>query len=132
MYTNVKTNITNKVLYPQLSYLIMGVLFDIQNELGNNLLEKHYQKAIEIKFKELKIPYKKEVKTSVFFNKEKLGDFFIDFIIDKRIILETKCVPQLTLNDMKQVLRYLESTKMKLGILANFRSKRLEFKRILL
>lgn len=127
-----KTNITNKVLYPQLSYLIMGVLFDIQNELGNSLLEKHYQRAIEIKFKELHIPYQREVKTSVYFEEEKLGDFYIDFIIDQKVILETKCIPKLSSDDMKQVLRYLESTKIKLGILANFRSKRLDFKRVLL
>jgi len=110
----------------------MGVLFDIQNELGNSLLEKHYQRAIEIKFKELHIPYQREVRTSVYFDGEKLGDFYIDFIIDQKVILETKCIPKLSSDDMKQVLRYLESTKMKLGILANFRSKRLEFKRVLL
>lgn len=86
------TNITNKnkLIYPELSYLLMGVLFEVHNKLGTKYQEKHYQRAIEIKLKELEIPYQREVKIVAEFNKESLGDFFIDFIIDDKIILETK------------------------------------------
>jgi hypothetical protein len=53
------TNITNKekLIYPKLSYVIMGILFEVHNKLGTKYQEKHYQKAIEIKLKELNIPY---------------------------------------------------------------------------
>lgn len=70
----------------------MGVLFEVQNKLGTKYQEKHYQRAIEIKLKELNIPYQREVKIKVLFDKEKLGDFFADFIIDNKILLETKVV----------------------------------------
>ncbi|PIR44385.1 GxxExxY protein [Candidatus Wolfebacteria bacterium CG10_big_fil_rev_8_21_14_0_10_31_9] len=127
------TNITNegKVLYPDLSYKIMGILFEVHNKLGTKYQEKHYQKAIEIKLKEYKLPYKREAQIKVKFGNDDLGEFFIDFIINNQIILETKVVWRISQNDIKQVLRYLKSTNLKLGIIANFKHDNLEFRRIL-
>ena len=127
------TNFTNKgkLVYPELSYMLMGILFEVHNKLGTKYQEKHYQKAVEIKLKELNLPYEREVKANIEFGKESLGEFFIDFIIDNKIILEIKKVWKITQDDIKQVLRYLKATKLKLGIIANFKHKRLEYRRIL-
>ena len=127
------TNLTNKekVIYPELSYTLMGILFEVHNKLGTKYQEKHYQKAIEIKLKELNIPYKREEKVTIEFGKEKLGEFYIDFIINDKIILEIKKVWKITQDDIKQVLRYLKATNLKLAIIANFRHKKLEYRRVL-
>lgn len=125
------TNDTNKLVYPESSYLLMGILFEVYNKLGTKYQEKHYQKAIEIKLKELKIPYKREAKANIRFGEEELGEFFIDFIVDDKIILELKKVWQITADAVKQVLRYLKATNLKLAIIANFRHKRLEYRRVL-
>ncbi|MDP3956577.1 MAG: GxxExxY protein [bacterium] len=127
------TNVTNveKLLYPELSYLLMGILFEVHNKLGTKYQEKHYQRAIEIKLKELSIPYKKEAQVNIKFDGEELGEFFLDFIIDNKIVLEIKKVWKITQDDIKQVLRYLKATQAKLGIIANFRHNRLEFRRVL-
>ncbi len=124
-------NITNKLIHPQLSYIIMGILFEVHNKLGSKYQEKHYQKAIEIKLKELKIPYQREYKTEVYFEKEKLGNFYLDFVINDKIVLEVKKIWQITDDDIKQVLRYLEATSLKLGILVNFKPQKLEYRRVL-
>lgn len=127
------TNGTNmdKVIYPELSYEIMGVLFEVHNKLGTKYQEKHYQKAIETKLKQLNIPCQREYEIKVDFENEKLGDFFLDFIIDNKIILETKKIWRITSDDVKQVLRYLDATGLKLAIIANFKHKRLEYRRVL-
>ncbi|MEK9180982.1 MAG: GxxExxY protein [Patescibacteria group bacterium] len=127
------TNVTNreKLIYPELSYLLMGVLFEVHNKLGTKYQEKHYQRAIEIKLHELKIPFQRELAVKVEFENQPLGDFFIDFVIDHKIILETKQIWRITDNDIKQVLRYLKATGLKLGIIANFKHPRLEFRRVL-
>jgi len=109
----------------------MGILFEVHNKLGTKYQEKHYQRAVEIKLKELNVPYQKEAKVKLEFGKEELGDFFIDFIIDNKIVLEIKKVWRISQDDIKQVLRYLKSTNFKLGIIANFKHKRLEFRRVL-
>ena len=127
------TNFTNKekLIYPEFSYIIMGILFEVHNKLGTKYQEKHYQRAIEIKLKELNIPYKREAKVNIEFGKEKLGEFFIDFIIDNKIILEIKKIWKITQDDIKQVLRYLKATKLRLAIIANFKHQRLEYRRVL-
>ncbi|MBU2219875.1 GxxExxY protein [Patescibacteria group bacterium] len=125
------TNNTNKLIHPELSYVLMGILFEIHNKLGTKYQEKHYQKAVEIKLKELKIPYQREAKVNIEFDGEELGEFFIDFIIDGKIILELKRIWKITADDIKQVLRYLKATNLKLGIIVNFRHNRLESRRIL-
>jgi GxxExxY protein len=120
-----------KLLYPDLSYKLMSVLFEVHNKLGNKYQEKHYQNAIEIKLKLLKIPYRREEKMDVEFEGEKLGDFYADFIVDKKILLETKTIWKITNNDIKQVLRYLDAVNLRLGIIANFKHPRLEYRRII-
>jgi GxxExxY protein len=109
----------------------MGILFEVHNKLGTKYQEKHYQKAIEIKLRELKIAHERELAIKVEFCKEELGEFFLDFVIDKKIVLEVKRIWKITQNDVKQVLRYLKATGLKLGIIANFRHSRLEYRRIL-
>lgn len=131
IYTNMATNNTNKLIHPELSYVLMGILFEIHNKLGTKYQEKHYQKAVEIKLKELKIPYQREAKVNIEFDGEELGEFFIDFIIDGKIILELKRIWKITADNIKQVLRYLKATNLKLGIIVNFRHNRLESRRIL-
>jgi len=127
---NTNTNM-DKVVYPELSYIIMGILFEVHNKLGTKYQEKHYQRAIETKLKQSKISYKREMEVGIDFENEKLGDFYLDFIVDNKIILETKKVWQITQDDIKQVLRYLDATNLKLAIIANFKHKRLEYRRVL-
>lgn len=131
MATNPTNKDESKILYPELSYSIMGILFEVHNKLGTKYQEKHYQKAIEIKLKEANIPYERETKITADFGKEKLGDFFLDFIIDNKIILEIKKVWKITQDDVKQVLRYLKAANLKLAIIANFKHRRLEYRRVL-
>ena len=123
-------NKNTDLLYPELSYALMGLLFEVHNKLGTKYQEKHYQNAIATKLKTLNIPFEKEYKMNVEFEGEKLGDFYADFIIDNKILLETKVIWKITIDDIKQVLRYLDAVNLKLGIIANFKHPRLEFKRV--
>ena len=119
------------IIYPDESFQIMKVLFEIQNELGTKYQEKHYQKATEIKFNQNKIPFKKEHKIKINFKNEKLADLFVDFLIYDKIILEEKVVDYLHIDHKRQLLRYLISGNYKLGILVNFRIRPLEYYRII-
>lgn len=127
------TNITNvgKVLYPELSYRIMGILFEIHNKLGTKYKEVHYGNVFEIKLKHLGISYEREKPVKTMFENEKFGDFYLDFVINNQIIIEFKKVWSISFDDIKQVLRYLEATNLKLAIIANFKHKRLQYRRVL-
>jgi len=120
-----------ELIYPELSYIMMGILFEVHNKLGTKYQEKHYQRAIEIKLKELKISYQKEAKVDINFGKEKIGKLFVDFVVDNKIVLEIKKIPKITEDHIKQVLRYLNTLNLKLGIIANFQHQKLEYIRVL-
>ncbi len=111
---------TNKILiYPELSYLIVGICYSVHNELGNYFKEKQYSDKIEEKLKEAKANYTREQRISDCGN-------ITDFIIDKKIILEIKVKRILTKDNYYQLQRYLQDTRIKLGLLVNFRNKYLK------
>lgn len=124
-------NANSKIIYPELSYQIVGILFEVHKALGNRYQEKYYQRALEVKFKNNKIAYKKELAVDLTIDGERIGKYFLDFLIDEKIVLELKAKPGFTKNDYKQVQSYLSSKNLKLGILANFYPQSLEFQRIL-
>lgn len=120
-----------KVIYPELSYQIMGILFEIHNELGCRYQEKYYQRAIALAFDKVKLQYKKELKVDLIYDNKTIGKYFLDFLVEGKIILEIKTVPSLNKKDINQVLAYLKANNLKLGIIVNFRTPKIEWMRVL-
>lgn len=117
------TNYKTKPIYKKLSFVIFGICFEAHNKIGRFGREKQYGNLIEQLLKEKEIPYKREVRVASSANT-------LDFIIEDKIILELKTVRFLTKNDYYQIQRYLQATKLKLGILVNFSQKYLRPKRV--
>ena len=120
----------DKIIYKELSYKIMGILFKIHRKLGNSYQEKYYQRAIEVELKKGNISYKREVPVKLDYGDENIGKYFLDFVIDSKIALEVKTVPFLRQEFLNQVLAYLDAASLKLGIIANFRTNRLTYRRL--
>lgn len=121
----------SKIVHKELSYQLVGLLFSVHNQLGNRYQEKYYQRAIEEALKEANILFQKELIVDLKYNNKKIGKYFLDFFIDNKIILEVKAVPRLLPKDFKQILAYLVAYNIELGILVNFRTDELSYKRIL-
>ena len=120
-----------ELIYPKLSYTIVGILFKVHTELGGKYQEKYYQRAVEVALKEVGLPYQKEISVDLSFKGKKIGKYFLDFLIEDKIILELKATPRFNRDDFRQVMAYLKAKNLKLGILANFRGEKLVFKRVL-
>ncbi len=119
-----KRKVGEKVIYPELSYIITGILFSVHNELEQYAREKQYGDLIETRLKELKIPYKREVSISNTGN-------ILDFIVDEKIVLELKSARQITSEHYRQIQNYLQQSGLKLGILVNFRVRYIKPVRII-
>ncbi len=123
MHTN-DTNKNDKLIYPELSYLVTGICFEVHNVLGRYAREKQYGDLLEIKLKENKIPYKRELTIKNSGNN-------IDFLVDNKIILELKAKPVILKEDYFQIQRYLQALNIKLGLLVNLQNRYLKPVRII-
>ena len=126
----IKTN-GKRIVLAEESYKLMKLLFEIHNKLGTVYKEKNYQDAVEEILKREKISYEREKRITLEFEDLKISDFFADFVIDNKILLEVKAEKFITQNDIRQILRYIKSANLPLGIIVNFRRDRLEYKRLI-
>jgi len=124
MHSNETNNTENKIIYPELSYKIVGVCFDVHNELGRFAREAQYANLLEERFKESRLEYKRE------FLIDETGNR-VDFIVDDLIVLELKAKTTLLKTDYYQTQRYLQALDKKLGLLINFRCRYLKPARVL-
>ena len=119
MHTNDTNKMDGKLIYPELSYLLTGICFEVHNQLGRYARERQYGDLLEEKLKGIKIPYKREFRVG------KSGNT-ADFLIDNKIILELKVKSLVLKEDYYQAQRYLQALNVKLALLINFRNRYLK------
>lgn len=120
-----------EILHKELSYKIVGILFSVHTQLGNRYQEKYYQRAVEIALIENNLNFSKEVSVDLQYNNKAIGKYYLDFLIENKIVLELKTVLSFAPKDFKQVLGYLKAKNLALGILANFQTESLVYNRII-
>lgn len=114
-------------------YKIIGLCMEVHKVLGGGLLEAVYKEALEIEFKNHGIPYEREKEFKIYYKETLLKKrFYTDFVVCNDIILEVKATKLIIDENIVQTLNYLAITKNKLGIIANFSTKSLQQKRLVL
>ena len=116
-------------LYKDLTYKVIGALYEVHNELGSVHKENIYHKAVAIELKNRKISFEEEKSLPVKYKGEKIGVYKPDFIIEDKVILELKAVPMITKAMFDQIFYYVKGAKYKLVLLVNFGSSKLIVKR---
>lgn len=123
----------SNILYKNESYSIVGVLFDVYNNLDSGFSEIVYKDALEYEFKNLNIPFEREKEFKINYKEIILPHkFYADFVVFDKIILEIKSVENLHEKYVAQCINYLKVSNCKLAILANFHKDLLDHKRIVL
>ena len=125
---------SNKILYKDECYQIIGACFEVYNEKGNGFLEAVYQECLSKELEYQNISYTEKPKIELYYKQEKLNQCYQpDFLIYKKIIVELKTVRNLIDEHRAQVFNYLKSTKLRLGLIVNFgKYPKLEHERIVL
>ena len=135
MDTNVTQMGANEMNYllKEECYKVIGCAMKVHSELGCGFLEPVYQEALAIELEESRIPFLKEKVLDITFK----GRFFkkkyvADFVCYDQLIIELKAIEVLAPDHTSQVINYLKATGLKVGLLLNFGSPKLQYKRVIL
>lgn len=119
-----------EIIYRELSYDIVGIIFEVYKHLGYGHRETYYHRAIAIELKKQNIEFEHEKEIPLHYKGNKIGKTFLDFIIDRKIILEIKVANSMKQKDIVQVLEYLRSSGIRLGIIAWITKRGVYYRRL--
>ena len=118
------------LVYPELSYGIVGCAFEVHNSLGGGHHEKYFQRALSEAFKNHDLNFSQQVYCPLQYKGKVVGRNFMDFVVDDKIVVEIKKGNRYSKQHINQVVDYLKTNKKKLAILINFGLSEVSFKRI--
>ena len=119
-------------LHRELSGEIIGAAIEVHKTLGPGFPEKVYQVSLEHELKLRKIPFDSQWRVMVMYKGIEAAEYFIDILVDKKIIVEMKALTDFEPVHESQVIAYLKATVLRLGLLLNFGQRKLQTKRSIL
>jgi len=122
----------SKLLLKAETEKIIGFAFDVLNEVSHGLNEKIYENSLTVLFKLNNIVFDQQRRFPVFFRGVEVGEFVPDLIAFGSVIVDTKVIDRITDHERGQMLNYLRTTKLRVGLILNFKNARLEFERVVL
>jgi GxxExxY protein len=121
---------THGFKHGQITQKIIGVFFEVYNELGHGFLESVYEKSLEIALNSIGAKVCRQIEIPVSFRGHLVGDFSADMLVENCVLLELKAAHSMHPSHTAQLLNYLRATPIEVGLLLNFGLKP-EFKRLL-
>ena len=120
--------------YKDITEKIIGASFEVHKFLGNGFQEVIYQRALAWEFSKAGLAYAREIEQEIFYKElsETIGRRRADFVVEGKVLVELKAIILLEDVHLAQVLNYLKAYKLEVGLLINFGSKSLTFKRLVL
>jgi GxxExxY protein len=123
----------SELLYKEEVFKLVGFCMELHRELGKGHNEVIYKDAFVVELSQAGIPFAREKNYEVSYKGVILPhNYYADFVVLDKILFEAKAVEKLTEAHVKQVLNYLAASKLRLGLLVNFGSDSLEWKRVIL
>ncbi|MFH1883658.1 MAG: GxxExxY protein [Planctomycetota bacterium] len=119
------------LLHSELTREIIGAAMEVHRVLGAGFVESVYEESLAIEFGLRKIPYERQRPIDIIYKGRVAKHFICDFIVYGKIIVELKAIKEISDIEQAQVLNYLKSSELNLGLLLNFGSSSLEVKRLI-
>lgn len=120
----------NDLVFPDLSYRIIGCAFEVFNQLGSGHKEIVYHRALSVALGGQKLNFSEEVYYPVEFNNVVVGKNFFDFLVEEKIIVEIKSLSRFSKAHFEQTSNYLNVSGLKLALLLNFGTDGVQCKRV--
>ena len=120
--------------YKDITEKIIGAAFEVHKFLGNGFQEVIYQRALAFEMSKAGLAFAREIEQDIYYKdlQEPIGTRRADFVVEGKVLVELKAIIELEDVHWAQVLNYLKAYKLEVGLLMNFGSKSLTFKRLVL
>ena len=118
------------LIFPELSYKIVGCAYEVFNEIGGGHKEIVFQKALDISFTNNNLSHKQQVYFPLTFAGKVIQKNFFDFLVEEKIIVEIKALGYFTKGHYDQVLNYLRASGIRLALLITFGQNEVRVKRV--
>ena len=132
MDTNSEEPSDDKLLFRDEVFQIVGCAIEVLNKLGHGLIEKPYENALVVEFGLRKISFLQQPPFDVLYKGQKVGLFIPDLIAFDVIVVDTKVIDRITDHERGLMLNYLRITSLRVGVMLNFKHRKLEWQRIAL
>ena len=125
---------TEKMKYADITEKIIGAAFEVHKFLGNGFQEVIYQRALAYEMSRAGLSFAREIEQEIFYKDlpEPIGTRRADFVVEGKVLVELKALTQIEDVHWAQVLNYLRAYRLEVGLLLNFGTKSLTFKRLVL
>ena len=124
----------NELKYKDITEKIIGASFEVHKFLGNGFQEVIYQRALAYEMNQANLEFQREIEQDIYYRDlpEPIGRRRADFVVEGKVLVELKAIKELEDVHLAQALNYLKAYKLEVGLLINFGSKSLTFKRLVL
>jgi len=118
--------------YKDITEKIIGCGMKVHTVLGNGFQEVIYQRALAIEFNKAGLNFARELEMPIHYDDQQIGTRRVDFLVEDKVLVELKAITKLEEVHWAQIINYLKAYKLEVGLLLNFGTKRLQFKRFVL
>ena len=126
------TNQNTRLLLKKEVFEIVGSAMAVLNELGHGFHEKPYENALIVEFRLRGIPFNQQPSYEMLYKGQNVGLFIPDLIVFGSVVVDTKVIERITDLERGQMLNYLKITKLRVGVIINFKHATLEWERLVL
>ena len=130
-FTRIDTN-EQKVVLKDEVFRIVGCAIEVLNSLGHGLVEKPYENALVVEFNLQGIPFRQQPAFDIIYKGQTVGLFIPDLIAFDTVVVDAKVIERITDHERGLMLNYLRTTKMRVGVILNFKRAKLEWERLVL
>ena len=120
----------DRMLHQEITERILAACFEVAGELGAGFLESVYEKALLIALRQKGLEAEEQCPIRVHFRGVPVGEFFADLLVEEKVVVELKAVKALAPEHQAQVINYLKATGIEVGLLVNFGSPKIEYRRL--
>ena len=124
------TGMEEQYKYSDITKRIIGCAMRVHSALGNGFQEVIYQRALAIEMEMDKLVFAREVEMPIYYRETEIGTRRVDFLVEEKVLVELKALVKTEDVHLAQALNYLEAFKLEVGLLLNFGTKSLEFRRL--